>query len=175
MRGVWVALAAAAITVAIASPHSAPPPPTPTGSGGGCPSMAASAATAGATVYTRPSHGHDTRVCAPAKALRAWQSLKFGLFLHWGAYSQIGMDASWSLNVSIHNVVSVYVHQLGTFLCTSICHHAIHDSHRATTVDLTWLSSLRLCVSVCVCVCVYVFMCVCVCVCVCMCVCVCVV
>lgn len=38
------------------------------------------------------------QVCAPPASLRKWQGLKFGLFLHWGAYSQIGFDASWSLN-----------------------------------------------------------------------------
>jgi alpha-L-fucosidase len=31
-------------------------------------------------------------------AIRKFQSLKFGLFVHWGAYSQTGVDASWSLN-----------------------------------------------------------------------------
>jgi alpha-L-fucosidase len=36
--------------------------------------------------------------CPSPKALRSWQQLKFGLFVHWGAYSQLGVDASWSLN-----------------------------------------------------------------------------
>ena len=72
---------------AIGSP---PPPPTPTGEGGHCPFFSSSA---GAAVS-----GSGSSVCAPPAALRKWQGLKFGLFLHWGAYSQIGFDASWSLN-----------------------------------------------------------------------------
>ena len=35
------------------------------------------------------------KTCPSTSALRSWQQLKFGLFLHWGAYSQIGVDASW--------------------------------------------------------------------------------
>lgn len=64
--------------------------PTPTGTGGTCPLMAMSA---GGAV------GADsTASCPRISSLRSWQGLKFGLFLHWGAYSQIGVDASWSLN-----------------------------------------------------------------------------
>eukprot|EP00040_Diaphanoeca_grandis_P023728 m.129542 g.129542 ORF g.129542 m.129542 type:complete len:613 (-) comp29406_c0_seq1:292-2130(-) len=65
-------------------------PPTPTGEGGHCPFFSNSP---GATIS-----GGGTAVCASPSALRKWQGLKFGLFLHWGAYSQIGKDASWSLN-----------------------------------------------------------------------------
>ena len=36
--------------------------------------------------------------CKRPSSLKTWQDYKFGLFLHWGAYSQIGVDASWSLN-----------------------------------------------------------------------------
>ena len=77
----------AAANAAAASP---PPPPTPTGEGGHCPFFSSSP---GSTVS-----GAGSSVCAPPLALRKWQGLKFGLFLHWGAYSQIGFDASWSLN-----------------------------------------------------------------------------
>lgn len=31
------------------------------------------------------------------KRLEEWQDLKFGLMMHWGAYSQWGIDASWSI------------------------------------------------------------------------------
>uniref|UniRef100_A0A7S2BBA2 alpha-L-fucosidase n=1 Tax=Octactis speculum TaxID=3111310 RepID=A0A7S2BBA2_9STRA len=36
--------------------------------------------------------------CPAAASVRRWQGLKFGLFLHWGAYSVAGVDASWSLS-----------------------------------------------------------------------------
>lgn len=68
---------------------SPPPPPTPTGSGGQCPFFSSAPGAAAAS---------GSPVCPAPTALRKWQSLKFGLFLHWGAYSQIGFDASWSLN-----------------------------------------------------------------------------
>ena len=29
--------------------------------------------------------------------IAAWQDLKFGMFIHWGAYSQWGVIESWSL------------------------------------------------------------------------------
>ncbi|MBQ3942557.1 MAG: alpha-L-fucosidase, partial [Bacteroidales bacterium] len=29
--------------------------------------------------------------------LAEWQDLKFGMFIHWGAYSQWGVVESWSL------------------------------------------------------------------------------
>jgi alpha-L-fucosidase len=67
-----------------------PPPPTPTGEGGHCPFFSG---TGGGVIS-----GTGAAVCASPPAIRAWQGLKFGLFLHWGAYSQIGFDASWSLN-----------------------------------------------------------------------------
>lgn len=67
-------------------------PPTPTGTGGLCPFMTTQA---GGSVATDPT---GTASCPEAKAVRAWQGLKFGLFLHWGPYSQLGVDASWSLN-----------------------------------------------------------------------------
>ena len=71
------------------APRSPPPPPTPTGSGGQCPFFSSAPGAAAAS---------GSPVCPAPAALRRWQSLKFGLFLHWGAYSQIGFDASWSLN-----------------------------------------------------------------------------
>jgi len=76
-----------ATSSAAASP---PPPPTPTGEGGHCPYFSAAP---GST-----ASGGGKAVCAKPSAMHKWQGLKFGLFLHWGAYSQIGVDASWSLN-----------------------------------------------------------------------------
>jgi hypothetical protein len=69
---------------------SPPPPPTPTGEGGNCPFFSDAPGGAASSM--------GAAVCAKPSALRKWQGLKFGLFLHWGAYSQIGFDASWSLN-----------------------------------------------------------------------------
>ena len=60
----------------VASP---PPPPTPTGEGGHCPFFSSSP---GATVS-----GSGTAICAAPSALRKWQGLKFGLFLHWCAHA----------------------------------------------------------------------------------------
>ncbi|MDR1676700.1 MAG: alpha-L-fucosidase [Tannerella sp.] len=34
--------------------------------------------------------------------LREWQDMKFGLFMHWGAYCQWGVIESWTLNPSDH-------------------------------------------------------------------------
>ena len=76
-----------ATSSAAASP---PPPPTPTGEGGHCPYFSAKPGSV--------ASGGGRAVCAKPSAMKTWQGLKFGLFLHWGAYSQIGFDASWSLN-----------------------------------------------------------------------------
>ena len=83
-------LQVAAAAAVRADQESPPPPPTPTGEGGHCPYFSDSP---GGVVS-----GAGSAVCARPSALKKWQSLKFGLFLHWGAYSQIGFDASWSLN-----------------------------------------------------------------------------
>lgn len=34
---------------------------------------------------------------APASRMRIWQSLRFGMFVHWGIYSVGGVEASWPL------------------------------------------------------------------------------
>jgi hypothetical protein len=78
------------LLLAVTSFVSPPPPPTPTGEGGSCPYFSSEPGGL--------ASGAGQAVCAPPSAVRKWQSLKFGLFIHWGAYSQIGFDASWSLN-----------------------------------------------------------------------------
>jgi alpha-L-fucosidase len=83
----WFTLVLATAVSPLTSP---PPPPTPTGHGGRCPFMSTEPAQAYAPA--------TASVCPRPSALRKWQDYKFGLFLHWGAYSQIGVDASWSLN-----------------------------------------------------------------------------
>lgn len=76
-----------ACTGSVGSP---PPPPTPTGNGGTCPYF---------SVSPLASYSPSAKAeCAQPSSLKKWQDYKFGLFLHWGAYSQIGIDASWSLN-----------------------------------------------------------------------------
>jgi alpha-L-fucosidase len=35
---------------------------------------------------------------APQAAREAWQDRKFGMMVHWGVYSVLGLDASWPLN-----------------------------------------------------------------------------
>ncbi len=37
-----------------------------------------------------PSYSH-----APPEAFEAWRDLKYGLRIHWGIYSQLGVEASW--------------------------------------------------------------------------------
>ena len=59
-------------------------PPTPTGTRERCPFFSA-----GGNGATTPD---AAAVCPAPVALRGWQHLKFGLFLHWGAYSQLGIE-----------------------------------------------------------------------------------
>ena len=72
---------AAASPTAALHGQSAPPPP-PTGEGGHCP------------FFSDQPGGHaagpgtgGSSICPPVKALKKWQGLKFGLFLHWCAHA----------------------------------------------------------------------------------------
>ena len=105
---------------------SAPPPPTPTGEGGHCPFFSFSPGSA--------VSGAGSSVCAQPAALRKWQGLKFGLFLHWGAYSQIGFDASWSLNWAT-----------GARRRRSAARARVHTRARAHTVQLAQRADLWSC------------------------------
>lgn len=40
----------------------------------------------------------DSDYChAPASAVEAWKDSKFGMRIHWGSYSVLGLDVSWPL------------------------------------------------------------------------------
>jgi alpha-L-fucosidase len=45
---------------------------------------------------------------APAAAVEAWKDLKFGMRIHWGPYSVMGLDASWPLQGSSREFQKIY-------------------------------------------------------------------
>lgn len=55
---------------------------------------------AGLQAQTRTQAGADAPAASPSKvdsqALRHWQDVRFGMFIHWGPVSQTGKEISWS-------------------------------------------------------------------------------
>ncbi len=45
---------------------------------------------------------------APPAAVESWQDQKFGMRIHWGPYSVLGLDASWPLQRSSKEFQSIY-------------------------------------------------------------------
>lgn len=45
---------------------------------------------------------------APKAALEKWRDLKFGMRIHWGVYSTLGVDASWPLTHSSKEFQKIY-------------------------------------------------------------------
>lgn len=45
---------------------------------------------------------------APASAVEAWKDHKFGMRIHWGPYSVLGLDASWPLQGSSKEFQDIY-------------------------------------------------------------------
>lgn len=45
---------------------------------------------------------------APARAVEAWKDRKFGMRIHWGPYSVLGLDASWPLQGSTKEFQNIY-------------------------------------------------------------------
>ena len=48
------------------------------------------------------AHGQKRPYVAPAEEdvranIAQWQDLKFGMFIHWGTYSQLGVIESWTI------------------------------------------------------------------------------
>ncbi|HID74540.1 MAG TPA: hypothetical protein EYP56_00920, partial [Planctomycetaceae bacterium] len=35
-------------------------------------------------------------LAAPPKAIRRWQAMRFGMFIHWGPVSLVGTEIGWS-------------------------------------------------------------------------------
>ena len=45
---------------------------------------------------------------APPATVEAWKDLKFGMPIHWGPYSVMGLDASWPLQGSSKEFQNIY-------------------------------------------------------------------
>ena len=106
-RGAFVAAAALLLLCAAREAHAATPL---------CPMFAANAGTAD-TLDPSPRH------CPSLPAMREWKKLKFGLFMHWGPFSQrVPYDgqypgASWKLDWFVAGALAYWRNSTGGRVC----------------------------------------------------------